>query len=844
VARIIAEAAVRLVVDRKGLGLSMRKALRSAIQDATKDSLFDAVTQDSETSARRIGNTWRRVLGGLQSAVRGVFGGVALTGKLLLLGTAAAGALAGISSLVTGTLALGQALAAASGAVGLLPAALLTMAAVSTTLKLGLSGMSDALAATGEDAATFEASLEGLAPNAQAFARAVREVRPAFDQMRLDVQNRLFEGLADRVGSLTERYLPRLQEFFVGIAGDLNGAANQLGDFLETTRATSQVQTIFDNIRSAIQQLVPATVPLSQAFLTISEVGSRFMPQLAVGFTNLAEKFSAFIENAAATGQLEEFFRNAIETIKQLGRIIGNVFGTLSNVMTAANSTGAGLLSTIERITQAMQDWTGSLQGQLALREFFASIGRIVDALLPPLQALIEVFMRDFVPILADIAEAIGPALTPIIQAFGRLLQALQPLIQAVAKAFGTMLRALEPVIDAFAVALNEAMPQLTPLIADIGVAFANLIESMAPLAPVFIDILEAVLQVIPPFIQMIADLMPRFIQILEESMPLIQAFADALVITIPIFTAIADFLLGVFIPVFGVLIDIISGLVDVTTWAANGIFSIVTTIFGAIGDFLSSVWTGISDMFSQIWDFISGVFEGGITGIAQKLGEFARRAYQWGKEAMINLGRSISEGVQNVVQFFIDLPGKIANAIIGIGRWLYQAGKDLLMGLVNGIKDAVMAVVNTVVDAVNTAIDTAKSVLGMNSPSRVFRDIGHGIGEGLVLGIADMSSSVATAAADMVDFASMSMAGPLSGNLALGGDSSAVVGAGAPAAPVVVNQTNVMQPGTDVKQFSDLILGRNMGDYWSGASTLTVARNGVQAGVNEIGRASCRERV
>jgi hypothetical protein len=50
----------------------------------------------------------------------------------------------------------------------------------------------------------------------------------------------------------------------------------------------------------------------------------------------------------------------------------------------------------------------------------------------------------------------------------------------------------------------------------------------------------------------------------------------------------------------------------------------------------------------------------------------------------------------------------------------------------------------------------------------------------------------------------------------------------------VTLQQTNIMQPGTDVQQFANVVLRRGFGDYLSDANTLGVSRNGVQAGVND----------
>jgi hypothetical protein len=49
-----------------------------------------------------------------------------------------------------------------------------------------------------------------------------------------------------------------------------------------------------------------------------------------------------------------------------------------------------------------------------------------------------------------------------------------------------------------------------------------------------------------------------------------------------------------------------------------------------------------------------------------------------------------------------------------------------------------------------------------------------------------------------------------------------------------VFYQTNVMQPGTDVKQFSQRVLSRGYDEFLAGGTALPVRRNPVQAGLDD----------
>ena len=82
------------------------------------------------------------------------------------------------------------------------------------------------------------------------------------------------------------------------------------------------------------------------------------------------------------------------------------------------------------------------------------------------------------------------------------------------------------------------------------------------------------------------------------------------------------------------------------------------------------------------------------------------------------------------------------------------QAGKDLIQGFMNGIKSKAQAVWDAAVDVANNAKEAVLSFLGINSPSRVFKEIGRYTAEGMAVGLdkyAYMAENSATAIAEGV---------------------------------------------------------------------------------------------
>ena len=72
-------------------------------------------------------------------------------------------------------------------------------------------------------------------------------------------------------------------------------------------------------------------------------------------------------------------------------------------------------------------------------------------------------------------------------------------------------------------------------------------------------------------------------------------------------------------------------------------------------------------------------------------------------------------------------IPGRVASI-----------GSQIVQGIANGISGAAGVVVNKITGVVGGAIDAAKNLLGIHSPSRVFRKIFGYVMQGAALGIDD----------------------------------------------------------------------------------------------------------
>lgn len=105
-------------------------------------------------------------------------------------------------------------------------------------------------------------------------------------------------------------------------------------------------------------------------------------------------------------------------------------------------------------------------------------------------------------------------------------------------------------------------------------------------------------------------------------------------------------------------------------------------------------------------------------------------------------------EGPGGLIPTLKSLPGKLKATV---AAWV-QIGRDLINGLWEGIKAEIRKPIEAIKDMARELPDWAKKLLGIKSPSLVFKKIGENVGEGLALGIENSLPDVQAAADKMIE--------------------------------------------------------------------------------------------
>lgn len=333
----------------------------------------------------------------------------------------------------------------AAGAALVLPGALASAGAALGVVKLGLSGVGDALKEW-DDAEKFAEAIKELSPSGQAAAIAIRNLRPELIGLRNLVQDSLLDGTNRDIEALGRTYLPLLRDSLPPIAAEFGQARAELAGFAASGRTVEDVRQILGSTRYSVDNVTGALVPLASAFRDIAVVGAAAFGDLTLGADTAAQRFADYIAALRESGQLDAILRQGFDVLQDIGQVLGNIGNIIGAVFGAAQAQGGGLLGTLNQVTGAVAGLLSSAQGQEALTAFFSAVHQVVQTLLPGVRAVGGA--------LFETVTVLAPTLPSVAQAFAAVAVAVTPLVPDLARLAAEILPPLADLVAWLAPAL------------------------------------------------------------------------------------------------------------------------------------------------------------------------------------------------------------------------------------------------------------------------------------------------------------------------------------------------------------------------------------------------------
>lgn len=426
----------------------------------------------------------------------------------------------------------------------------------------------------------------------------------------------------------------------------------------------------------------------------IAQMGSMSLEQIGKGLLAMG---GALLEVVLAMSFMpKNMLGNAIALIG-----ISSALIILSNALTSLSSMSwegvatslVSLGGALAIIVIAVNAMTGALAGAAALLAVSAAISVFTPALLALSKLSLSEIGIALLALAGSFAVLGGAALilSPVTPALLALAGAVA-LFGVAALAVGTGVAAFAAGLSALAVSGVAGASALVTIVASLSSLIPLLIAQVGrgiiALANVIAagapSIANAVIAIVSAILKMVDEIVPDLVEVVIK-------LIDSLLQTL------ADHVPSIIQAGFDILLGLLKGIRD-------NIGEVVTVAIDIILEFLNAISAQIPTVVDGAFDFIISFIDA--------------------------LGDAIRENTPRLVDAMIGLAG------------------DMVQGLLDGFFGGIKSVVNGVASLGEAAVDGLKDVLGIASPSKVFKELGGYTSEGFAKGITD-NAKVANIAAD-----------------------------------------------------------------------------------------------
>lgn len=177
--------------------------------------------------------------------------------------------------------------------------------------------------------------------------------------------------------------------------------------------------------------------------------------------------------------------------------------------------------------------------------------------------------------------------------------------------------------------------------------------------------------------------------------------------------------------------------------------------------DIVNGVWQGLKIGFTATMNFFTET----IPAVFNSIVDFFKN---WGPTILILLSGPIGWAVALIVKYWDEIKGFTLSTFSAIGgfitdTWnnitgflsginLFEIGKNIIQGMIDGIKNMASAVWDTVKGIAEGVTSSIKTALAIKSPSRVMMEVGYFTGEGLAQGISGSAKNVSAVSSNLAN--------------------------------------------------------------------------------------------
>ena len=628
------------------------------------------------------------------------------------------------------------------------------------------------------------------------YEQLVGGVETLFEDLSYDVQENAARAF-ETAGMSANEYM----ETVMGFSASLNQSLTQTEGNISRSAELADMAII--DMSDNANKMGSSMESIQNAYLGFAKQNYTMLDNLKLGYGGTKTEMERLLKDAEKiSGQKFDLSSyadvvTAIHVIQEEMGITGTTAeeaaATISGSLSMAKASWQNLLTAIgtgdeSAITVAIENLVESARtvGQNVLpviQDALGGISQLISELAPEIATALPEVITEVLPGLLDagvqVVQSLGEG---ILSAVPELMPTITNIVVQLTQLLVTMLpdilRVGIEIIRTLADGIVNALPTLIPTIVEVFLELVNILTDPGNLQMIISSAIDIILALVDGLMQALPTLIAALPQIISS---IITALTDPGTITMIIQAAIS--LVNMIVTNLPVIIQ---ALVDAIPEIINAIAAVLTDpecisalIMGAIELVAAlvaarvQICAALIEAIPQVIDAIIAAFEQlgpalieCFTQVFANLGpafdmvkQYAQTAWTSIQNAFANVApwfkKKFEEAVKNIKNVFNTVKtyfqqkyNEIVSVFAGIGSKFKTVGEDIVNGIKKGIGGTWESLKNFLKALCGDLVALAKKILGIESPSKVFRDeVGQWIPAGIAEGMSNGASNLKKAA-------------------------------------------------------------------------------------------------
>lgn len=528
-------------------------------------------------------------------------------------------------------------------------------------------------------------------------------------------------------GVSANRYMEISTSFAAALISSLGG---------NTEAAADMANTAITDMSDNANKMGTSLETVQEAYMSLSRGNYEMLDSLKLGYGGTKSELERLLSDAekfsAAQGKIRDFSVDSYSDIVEAIHIVQDEMGITGTTAEEAATTIEG---SVNMAKAAWDNWLAGLGNEDA----------DMEGLTDQLVQSVVIAGKNIIPRVGQIMTTLGQTVADYAPGVGLYLRnaLINVLPEAVQGPMRDAFAGVDKVVGKLESVFNDNLKPAADAADSVFSAISSGVKTFG----------DAVNDLVLPAIDQLSPAFNDFFGAIQTAQPLLEFIANiigvglaaAISVAIKLFTAITEvvaFVITGFAQLYEDISGFVTGVVQFFTVdlpnAINALVQWFAQLPGNIAAFLSMV---IANVVAWVANMASNAVSAGsrfISGIAGFLSALPGNIASWLSGVISTVVGWVSQFASNATSAASQFASNLINGLASIPGQVTSIGSNIIQGMVNGVTGAAGRLIDSVKGAVDDAINAAKNLLGIHSPSRVFRKIGQYTMQGAALGVDD----------------------------------------------------------------------------------------------------------